>query len=363
MTRFSFISLAITLLVASSSSSSTKENVELFNVENYNVDQNEVDDLIEFDLDDDSVYDGPRNLGTIDNERFNINFGYGTSLTKAQKQGFIDARSKWSSIITKDSAASACLKAGATLCGYRFAKATCIDDLFIGVRIKKMDGVGKIAGSAGPCAVDDTGKVRMGLMTFDVEDANNLIKNGAWESTILHEMGHVLGLGTLWEYEQLITSRVLPPPFLYQGENGNAGLSEIVGSDSKIIIEDLGGVGTARAHWKELVYDGELMTGYLEPKGKKMPLSLMTVRALQDLGYVVDVTKADPYTKPGRRLRGTDADDQKIPVGNDILDLPVVQLRDDIIRTKPGREQEHNEARERYAEKRRNGRNLSAPAE
>ena len=38
------------------------------------------------------------------------------------------------------------------------------------------------------------------------------------------------------------------------------------------------------------------MTGYLEVKGIKSPISAMTVEALADLGYEVDKSKADPFT-------------------------------------------------------------------
>jgi hypothetical protein len=292
----------------------------------------------------------------IDPIKFNIVFGFATPITDAQRQGFERARAKWMSIITKDSAAAACIKKGQIFCGYTFTANTCIDDLFIAVRIAKIDGLGKIAGSAGPCAVDDTGKSRIGVMTFDIADADNLIAMGAWDSTILHEMGHVLGLGTLWDYERLVTSRYLPPPYAYLGVNGNEGLASFAGENAgQIVVEDMGGPGTARAHWKEDVYDSELMTGYLEVKGKTMPLSAMTARALEDLGYVIDVTKADPYTMPsaedqGRRLR-TDSKKDKIPVGNDILDTPATLLQDDLIKPKKGREDEHRQNRERYAEK------------
>jgi len=37
-------------------------------------------------------------------------------------------------------------------------------------------------------------KVRIGIMFFDSADADLLIQDGQWEATILHEMGHVLGL-------------------------------------------------------------------------------------------------------------------------------------------------------------------------
>ena len=43
------------------------------------------------------------------------------------------------------------------------------------------------------------------------------------------------------------------------------------------------------------MFGNELMTGYLSPT---MPLSRITVGALQDLGYSVNYAKADPYKLP-----------------------------------------------------------------
>jgi hypothetical protein len=55
-----------------------------------------------------------------------------------------------------------------------------------------------------------------------------------------------------------------------------------------------GGDGTVNSHWRESVFGNELMTGFIN--AGKNPLSIMTIRSLEDLGYVVDTTAADPFT-------------------------------------------------------------------
>ncbi|MFM8780936.1 MAG: leishmanolysin-related zinc metalloendopeptidase, partial [Gemmatimonadota bacterium] len=55
------------------------------------------------------------------------------------------------------------------------------------------------------------------------------------------------------------------------------------------------GAGTIDSHWKESVFQGELMTGYLQTTN---PLSKMTLQSLADLGYIVSLTTAEPYTVP-----------------------------------------------------------------
>ena len=61
------------------------------------------------------------------------------------------------------------------------------------------------------------------------------------------------------------------------------------------------------------------MTGFLN--GDVAPFSIMTVRALADLGYTVDVTQADDFLvtcrRRRRRLRGSTAESR--PYYNDLL--------------------------------------------
>ncbi len=42
------------------------------------------------------------------------------------------------------------------------------------------------------------------------------------------------------------------------------------------------------------------MTGFVESPGVSMPLSIVTIGSLQDMGYNVDYGAADPYRLPGR---------------------------------------------------------------
>ena len=65
-------------------------------------------------------------------------------------------------------------------------------------------------------------------------------------------------------------------------------------------VENTGGPGTADSHWRETVFRNEMMTGFVGPSGN--PLSRMTVASLQDLGYVVDLNAAEPYSLPNLRV-------------------------------------------------------------
>jgi hypothetical protein len=135
----------------------------------------------------------------------------------------------------------------------------------------------------------------------------------------------------MWDSNNLISPSSVTSNIKYFGTNGNAGHVQI-GGTGQADIEDTGGPGTSRGHWKETVYRNELMTGFIS--GTTQPMSILTVRSLQDLGYTVDVAQAEAFVKPvsGRRLRGL----QEVHMINDLYSGPVYEFTEAM--PKPGRE-------------------------
>ena len=68
----------------------------------------------------------------------------------------------------------------------------------------------------------------------------------------------------------------------------------LTGCDT-IPTEQEGGTGSRCKHWAETCLDNELMTTILD-EGRN-PLSRVTIGSLGDLGYVVDFTNAEAYTR------------------------------------------------------------------
>ena len=105
----------------------------------------------------------------------------------------------------------------------------------------------------------------------------------------LHEMAHVLGIGTQW-------SKFIQRPSSDLHFNGPLAIAafDAAGGQNytgaKIPIEPDG------AHWRAPILSGEIMGG-----GRDRQVSAITIQALADLGYVVDVSQADPYTLPMAR--------------------------------------------------------------
>jgi hypothetical protein len=172
-----------------------------------------------------------------------------------------------------------------------------IDDVLIDANVQFIDGVNGILGQAGPDELrsGSGGLPDHGIMTFDSADVAAMANNGTLFSVILHEMGHVLGIGSLWN------SFGLRSGSSYLGTNANNAY-HLLGGTGFVPLETTGGSGTAFVHWSEAAFDNELMTGFAEAPGVPMPLSIVTIGGMQDLGYKVDYSAADPYGLPGHLM-------------------------------------------------------------
>lgn len=168
-----------------------------------------------------------------------------------------------------------------------------IDDLVIDASITRIDGPGRVLGQAGPRDIRNADNIPLtGIMQFDVDDIGMMASKGILEDVILHEMGHVLGMiDLLWARAGLVNGAN------FIGENAVQQYRLITGDPSlnAVPIETHGGAGTAGSHWDEAVFGRELMTGYAE-NSPPMPLSAVTIGALDDYGYTVNYSAADPFT-------------------------------------------------------------------
>lgn len=229
---------------------------------------------------------------------FNISLRFLTNLTPAQQSAFNNAAGRWSQIIKQGFAERTNVTIPAQ-CGPAFAGA--IDDLLIDVTVAPIDGEGNTLGQAGPCLVRSDVKLTFyGQMNFDSADLDKLEAQNQLEITILHEMGHVLGIGTLWDFERSLLVGAMDGPQcgtdpVFVGTNAVREWNALGGIGS-VPVENTGGEGTCEGHWRETLIDKELMTGFLDAGAN--PLSRLTIGSLEDLGYTVDYNAADAFTLP-----------------------------------------------------------------
>lgn len=199
---------------------------------------------------------------------------------------FEAAAQRWEHIITGDLPDAISLTYGA------------IDDLLIDASTSAIDGPGSILAQATPDAYRGASGASLpehGLMWFDSADVEEMYNDGTLQSVIIHEMGHVLGIGTLWSGLNLLNG------FDYTGSAALAEYRALTGNANQtgVPVEDVGGSGSIYSHWRESVFDAELMTSIVEPAGIFMPISRMTVGSLSDMGYMVNLAAADPYSIGG----------------------------------------------------------------
>jgi Leishmanolysin len=243
---------------------------------------------------------------------------YGASLPNAAKTAVNDAISQWKTIIQSEItdlnlndigiSGPFCSKSGEP-----DVSGQTIDDLLVLVTADtNSDGPGGGLAAAGPGLIVNSPEsfTRIGCVFVDPADAND----PQITAIIVHELGHVFGIGTLWE-----TNPQLGNPALIDFSPANGCSSgtfstlpsytgskaseqyDILGGSGNIPVEEEGGEGTQCGHWNEQTFDNELMTGFLNAD-RDNPLSAMSVASLEDLGYEVDLSRAEDYNLPSLLL-------------------------------------------------------------
>ena len=177
-----------------------------------------------------------------------------------------------------------------------------IDDLLILAEGTDIDGEGEILGQAGPTRLrpKSAGKAAFlpakGEMQFDTADLKAMEKDGSLNDVICHEMGHVLGIGTIWDMKGLLKGAGTSNP-TFRGAAAMKEYGTLRGTAAAPVpVESKGGAGTRDSHWRDTVFVNELMTGFVSQPPN--PLSRLTAASLQDMGYRVSLQLAEQYKLP-----------------------------------------------------------------
>jgi len=258
----------------------------------------------------------------------------GTPPTPSRQQTFEAAAARWAELVVGDIADEIVLEPFAPSC-FSFELDPIvdqIDDLLVFAQVTPIDGPGGILGSAGPCFIrTGTGHPLVGLMSFDSADVTSLENSGAFDVVILHEMGHVIGFGTMWGFLGLLQDRTNPEPAQindthFSGTNAISTFDAIGGAaypEAKVPVENDNtewGDGSLNGHWRESVFNNELMSPGLNSAVD--PISEVTVESLGDMGYDVDPGAADPYTLLWTPSLVAEGQGHLLRFGDDILRGP-----------------------------------------
>ena len=219
---------------------------------------------------------------TLPKGDFDIELVLLDEFTESEKNVLQYVARRWMAVVTADLPDYEFNQSWSGRCGSESVEVSAgdrIDDLRIYVKKERLS-VGTL-GFAGPMvAREATHLPVLGCMGVDLSHANLLI-------TGLHEIGHVLGIGSLWTELGYFQD----PPNGDQHFNGPLAIAAFDAAGGR----DYAGakVPVEGGHWRGSVFGDELMT----PTGTGA-ISAITVQSLADLGYGVDITQADSYTLP-----------------------------------------------------------------
>ena len=214
------------------------------------------------------------------NNAFNIQFIF-NNVDSSEQATVQKAAARWQELITKGFGSTLTLSSGTQICNQTISQKLVVQDLLVFVSVQPIDGVGGNLARTGPCGFDTSGNVRLSSMEFDSADLPTLLSDNKFPAVALHEMGHALGVGTVWDRKNLLLDDYAVDLILYRGVNG-ADENGQVGVSGQPKVQPNGGPGIARIHWEKSVYGNELMTPYIT--GNTQPLSILTAASLIDIG-------------------------------------------------------------------------------
>ena len=272
---------------------------------------------------------------------FNIDLIFaGDPVTETQAAAFVRAMNHWMSILADTELPDVPIRDAAPLgCGEDTAeqRMASADDLVIVANVRQTNRIGLAFG--GVCGVRNasglpyTGRIIVSTEALanleayaDVQSASGL---EVLENLILHEIGHVLGIGTLWD--DLIGGSSSDDPY-FTGALALAAFDSAGGTSytagAKVPVEE-----RVEAHWRRDVFDGEGQSEVMTPVLTiGASLSAITIQSLADLGYTVDVSLAQPYRLPGTDVATADAVRDRTGAAANRMGAAVYRFGDDIVR-------------------------------
>jgi hypothetical protein len=267
---------------------------------------------------------------------YDVELAYVSPVSATHLAAFEAARAQWTGLIIADETDQ---PGPLQACGsFHAGVQGPVDDVLIFVEVDSIDGPGGTLGRAGPCFVRTPSlKPITGAMIFDEADLDRLATRDLLRPVILHEMGHVFGIGGLWEEQGLLTGECLVDP-VFTGPRAITAFDEAGGtlySGEPVPVEDGGSIndGSNCVHWRESVMGTELMTPFLN--SGENPLSAITVESLADQGYTVEPAGAEAYDLPrpvpvgAARAAPGPGGTVGVFLGDDLLRIPLRRVHPD----------------------------------
>ncbi len=257
-------------------------------------------------------------------ERFDIQLHFKSSMLprwKARKQ-IKAARSRWEQILAATEFADVNFDDSIECNGAPVASVETVDDLLIIVEVRNFAGRPGTLAYATLCHVRETGGTPIVCtVVFNWEVLDDLMQTGELEHLASHEFGHCLGF-----YDSHFRRRGVI--------SNNGGDAHFTGQLAIEAFDAAGGrdyqankVPTSSdfQHWRESVFGSENMSA-LFVSGEAQQLSAITLQAMADMGYTVNLSFADDYELPGSVGADSSADREMFDLSGDVVWGPVKVL-------------------------------------
>jgi Leishmanolysin/Bacterial Ig-like domain (group 1) len=252
---------------------------------------------------------------------YHIEIVYSPEVSSLERSVVDLAIAHWRRIITTDIGAVQFGAAGGGCGTNPIAPNDIVHGLRIYVKDTAMASTSNLLAAAGVCYENSNHLPVVATFFWNTTQAANISTAG--EVIATHELGHAMGFGTLWPTESLLVGAGTSDPF-FIGAQARSTFGSTFGAGyvgNSIPVENTGGPGTADAHWRETVFNHELMTGFISAGAN--PLSAVTIAQFADLGYTVDMSQSEIFLgnilAPGSAMPAT----SRLSLGNDVIRLPI----------------------------------------
>lgn len=267
---------------------------------------------------------------------FDMWMGYTDAVTESQKVWFRLARNVWEAVLARTELPDyqvpdpvSCLNVTASL-------DEPVDDHLVMVHVRAIDGSGGTVAHARYCQTRSSdGSPVVSAVIFDEADIDRLMSRNMLGTVAFHEFAHGLGfLSLYWDDHGLLDTSSDPH---FKGAQAITAFNAAGGTtypDAKVPISP-----QDYSHWREDVFGREGMTPVLT-FGAANPFSAITLQAMADVGYIVDVSLADDYQLPNTVPPDIAADEtgEVFDLSNDVVRGPVMVLDQQgrVVRVIPG---------------------------
>lgn len=257
---------------------------------------------------------------------FDMVLGFTRAVTETQRRWFRGARNAWEAVLRRTELADVSIS-NPECWRLVIPEVVLVDDHLAIVHVDSIDGPGGTLAFAGYCYIRSSdGTPLVSLAVFDEDDIDQVMSLGMLGTVAFHEFAHGLGFTNRYWHSHGLLDTGDDPHFrgaLAIEAFDAAGGAGYPGPKVPISSPDY-------SHWHEGVFKREGMTPALT-LGAHNPFSAITLQAMADVGYLVDVSLADDYQLqyPGPPELAADQTGQVLDLSNDVVQGPIMVLGPD----------------------------------